>query len=447
MGSGLRRCFAEYPRWDATVGALAPIVRWGGYVTQVIDRDPLDVDLTESALYANGFPHEVFTALRRIEPVKWQPFPEGFPGNRDEGFWVLSKHEDVQAVSRNPEIFRAFDGPQLSNQPEIAGAMLVSMDGVDHVRQRRLISAGFTPRMVKQLEHQIRLWAESIVDRALERGEVDFVAEIAYKLPMHVIADIVGIPLSDRDWLFALTNDFLQGGLPENPRAQDEYLGSQVRLFEYAQRLGQEKRANPKDDIWTILSTVEVHTDDGALTRLSQVELDLFFLLLTVAGSETTRNAVSQGLVALLDHPDQLERLRKDPEAMPLAVEEILRWSSPVAYFARRAAQDTEIRGVPVAKGDRVAMWFPSANRDDDVFERPFRFDIDRSPNPHVAFGGGGVHFCLGAHLARRELTVLLDVLLERTRHIELAGPPVFACLGIFNPILLFMRELPVRVA
>ncbi len=416
-------------------------------MTQVIDRDPLDVDLTESALYAKGFPHEVFTALRRFEPVKWQPFPEGFPGNRDDGFWVLSKHEDVQAVSRNPEVFRAFDGPQLSKQPEIAGAMLVSMDGADHVRQRRLISAGFTPRMVKQLEHQIRLWAESIVDRALEQGEIDFVSEIAYKLPMHVIADIVGIPFSDREWLFALTNDFLRGGLPENPKAEDEYLGSQVRLFEYAQRLGQEKRAHPKDDVWTILSTVEVKTDDGALTTLSQVELDLFFLLLTVAGSETTRNAVSQGLVALLDHPEQLERLRKDPGAVPRAVEEILRWSSPVAYFARRTAQDTEIRGVPIAKGDRIAMWFPSANRDEDVFERPFRFDIGRSPNPHVAFGGGGVHFCLGAHLARTELTVLLEVLFERTRHIELAGVPAFACLGIFNPILLFMRELPVRIA
>ena len=414
---------------------------------QVIDRDPIDVDLTESALYANGFPHQVFTALRRIEPVKWQAFPEGFPGNRDDGFWVLSRHNDVQAVSRNPEVFRAFDGPQLSNQPEIAGTMLVSMDDADHVRQRRLISAGFTPRMVKQLENQIRLWAESIVNDALQHGEADFVSQIAYKLPMHVIADIVGIPVPDRDWLFTLTNDFLQGGLPENPRAQDDYLGSQIQLFEYAQKLGQEKRANPQNDVWTILSTVEVRTDDGELTTLSQIELDLFFLLLTVAGSETTRNAVSLGLVALLDHPEQLQRLRSDPGAIPLAVEEILRWSSPVAYFARRAAQDTEIAGISIAAGDRVTMWFPSANRDEDVFEHPFRFDIGRSPNPHVAFGGGGVHFCLGAHLARRELAILLEVLLERTSHIELAGPPAYASLGIFNPILLYMRELPVRIA
>jgi len=416
-------------------------------MTQAAEREPLEVDLTESALYANGFPHEIFTRLRNEEPVRWQAFPEGFPGNHDSGFWVLTKHEDVQAVSRNPERFCAFDGPQLSHQPEIAGSMLVSMDGADHVRQRRLISAGFTPRMVKQLEQQIRQWAESIVDRALQQGECDFVSEIAYKLPMHVIADIVGIPLEDRDWLFTLTKEALQGGIAEGARSTEERLQSQIKMFEYAQKLGQEKRSNPQDDVWTILSTVEVETDDGGRTALSEVELDLFFMLLTIAGSETTRNAVSHGLVALLEHPEQLERLRREPGAMSLAVEEVLRWSSPVSYFARRATQDTEIRGVPIAQGDRVTMWFPSANRDEEVFDDPFRFDIDRSPNPHVTFGGGGVHFCLGAHLARQELATLLEVIFERTRQIELVGVPSYTSLGIWNPILLFMRELPVRVA
>lgn len=412
-----------------------------------VDQGSVGVDLTEAALYAGGFPHEAFTALRHEAPVSWQTYPEGFPGRHDGGFWVLSKHEDVQMVSRNPELFSAYDGPQLSTQPEIAGAMLVSMDGADHVRQRRLISAGFTPRMVKQLEANIRQWAESIVDRALHQGECDFVAEIAYKLPMHVIADIVGIPLEDRDWLFTRTNDLLQGGSPEDGRTPEEYLEAQVELFGYAQRLGQDKRSDPQDDVWTVLSTVEVETEDGARTRLSEIELDLFFMLLTIAGSETTRNAVSQGLVALLSHPDQLERLREEPGAMGLAVEEVLRWSSPVAYFARRATADTEIRGVPVARGDRVTMWFPSANRDEDVFDDPFAFDIGRTPNPHVAFGGGGVHFCLGAHLARRELATLLEVLFERCSRIELAGEPSYGSLGIFNPILLYMRELPVSVA
>ena len=416
-------------------------------MTHVTDRDPDELNLTDSALYADGFPHEIFTRLRHDEPVRWQPFPQGFPGDHDDGFWVLSKHEDIQAVSRNPELFSAFDGPQLSNQPEIAGSMLVSMEGKDHVRQRRLISAGFTPRMVNQLEQQIRRWAETIVDHALQQGACDFVSEIAYKLPMHVIADIVGIPLEDRDWLFTLTNEMLQGGLADVAQSAQSFGQAQIELFGYAQKLGQQKRSNPQDDVWTILSTVEVETDDGGRTALSQLELDLFFMLLTIAGSETTRNAVSQGLVALLDHPEQLERLRAEPAAIIGAVEEVLRWSSPVSYFARRATRDTEIRGVPIAQGDRVTMWFPSGNRDEDVFPEPFRFDIARSPNPHVAFGGGGVHFCLGAHLARRELATLLEVLLERTVQIELAGVPAYVPLGIFNPILLFMAELPVRVA
>jgi cytochrome P450 len=416
-------------------------------MTPVVAGNPLGIDLTETALYAHGFPHEIFTVLRRDEPVRWQEFPHRFPGDHDGGFWVLSRHDDVQAVSRNPELFSAFDGPQLSHQPEIAGAMLVSMDGADHVRLRRLISAGFTPRMVKELERQIRRWAESIVDGALERGECDFVSEIAYKLPMHVIADIVGIPLDDRDRLFTLTNEALQGVLPEHRRSPEGHLQVQMEMFDYARKLGEEKRHRPQDDVWTILSTVEVETEEGGRTTLDPFELDLFFMLLTIAGSETTRNAVSQGLVALLDHPEQLERLREEPGAIPLAVEEVLRWSSPVSYFARRATADTEIRGVRIARGDRVTMWFPSANRDEDVFDDPFRFDIGRSPNPHVAFGGGGVHFCLGAHLARRELTTLLDVLLERTVRIELTGAPAYSSLGILNPILLYMRELPVRMA
>jgi cytochrome P450 len=407
----------------------------------------LDVDLTASALYANGFPHETFTALRREAPVLWQAFPDGFPGNHDEGFWVLSTHQDVQMVSRNPDRFNAFDGPQLGIQPEVAGIMLVSMDGAEHARLRRLISAGFTPRMVKQLELQIRRWAESIVDQALERGTCDFVTDIAYKLPMHVIADIVGIPFDDRDWLFSFTNDFLQSDLPEDPMSSEERLRVQAEMFDYSQRLGREKRTNPQDDVWTILSTVEIDTDDGGHTALSPMELDLFFLLLVIAGSETTRNAVSQGLVALLDHPDQLQRVRTEPQSIPLAVEEILRWSSPVCHFARRATADTDIRGVPITKGDRVTMWYPSANRDEDVFDDPFRFDITRTPNPHVAFGGGGVHFCLGAHLARKELATLLEVLFERTQHIELTGAPRYAPIGIYNPILLFLKELPVRVA
>ncbi len=282
--------------------------------------------------------------------------------------------------------------------------------------------------------------------RALERETCNFVHDIAYQLPMHMISDIVGIPVEDREWLFDLTNEFLQAGDTSSGISHERHMQVRVEMFQYAQKLGQEKRSNPQDDVWTILSTVEVETDDGERSALSQIELDMFFLLLTLAGSETTRNAISSGLLALLDHPDQLETLRRDPGAMPPAVEEILRWSSPVSYFARRATRDTEVRGVPIAKGDRVTLWYPSANRDESVFEDPSRFDIGRSPNHHVAFGGGGRHYCLGANLARREIALLFEALLARTGEIEVTGPPVYTALSLHNPIFVAPKDIPVRL-
>jgi cytochrome P450 len=344
-------------------------------------------------------------------------------------------------------LFCSYDGPQLSIQPEMRGTMLVSMDGRDHIRQRRLISAGFTPRMVGRLEAQAREWAASIVERARERGTCDFVQDVAYQLPMHMIADIVGIPVADREWLFGLTKELLHGVGADGVASPEEFLTIQVQMFEYAQELGRRKRSEPQDDVWTILSTVEVETDDGERTALGVNELDMFFFLLTIAGSETTRNAISGGLIALVEHPDQLAALRREPDAMRPAAEEILRWTSPVAYFARRATRATEIRSVPIARGDRVTLWYPSANRDEEAFEDPFRFDIARTPNNHVAFGGGGAHFCLGANLARREIAILFEELLARTTDIEILAPPTYSGLTIENPVLGAVRELPVRLS
>ena len=407
-----------------------------------------DIDLTDARLFEQGFPHDVFTTLREESPVHWQPFSPDFPGDHDPGFWVFSRYDDVQAASRDPELFCSLDGPGLSGlPPEMRGTMLVSMDGPAHVRQRRLISAGFTPRMVGKLEAQAREWTVEIVERARERGTCDFVQDVAYQLPMHMIADIVGIPVEDREWLFGLTQELLQAGDDTRGVSPDEFLSIQVQMFEYAQELGRRKRSDPQDDVWTILSTVEVETDDGERTGLSGIELDMFFFVLTIAGSETTRNAIAGGLIALLDHPDQLAALRRDPDAMQLAVEEILRWTSPVAYFARRATRDTEVRGVPIAEGDRITMWYPSANRDEEVFEDPFRFDIARTPNLHVAFGGGGPHFCLGSNLARREIAVLFQELLARTTEIEILAPPQRSGLTIDNPVLGAVCDLPVRLS
>ena len=407
-----------------------------------------ELDLTDPELYRGGFPHAAFTRLRADAPVWWHAIPERFAGEAaDDGFWVLSRHADVQAANRDTETFSAYDGPSLVNRPEMHGVMLVSMDGRDHTRQRKLISAGFTPRMVGRLEEQMRRWSARIIDRALERGSCDFVPDAAYLLPMHMIADIVGIPEADREWLFGITNDFLAAGDPARGLTRQEQMVIQAQMFEYARKLGEEKRSNPRDDVWTILSTVELEAEDGGRTRLGEVELDLFFLLLTVAGSETTRSAITHGLAALLDDPEQMEMLRREPEAIPVAVEEMIRWASPVSYFARRATRDTEIRGVKIAKGDRITLWYPSANRDEDVFRDPFRFDARRAPNEHVAFGGGGPHFCLGANLARREMITFFEELLRRTTTIEATGPLTFAPLGIFNSILVAPQSLPVRLA
>ena len=259
--------------------------------------DPCEVDLTDAESFRHGFPHELFTRLRREAPVWWQRFPDHVTETGDEGFWVLSRYADVQAANRDSELFSALDGPSLADNPEMRGQMLVTMDGRRHLRQRRLISAGFTPRMVGRLEEQARRWAISIVESALERGACDFVRDVAYLLPMHMIADIVGIPVEDRKWLFDLTTDFLGAGDPDSSVTPQEGMAIRVRMFQYAQELGRRKRESPGDDVWTILSHVEIEGEDGERSQLSQTELDFFFLLLTIAGSETTRNAIALGLV------------------------------------------------------------------------------------------------------------------------------------------------------
>ncbi len=400
------------------------------------------IDLIDPAVYDNGFPHEIFTRLRAEAPVVWYPFDDRVPESREPGIWILSRHDDVERVNRDAERFSAFDGPSLAYVPEMQGTMLISMDGREHVRQRRLISAGFTPKMISQLEERCRTWAGRLIDAALERERIDFVADLAYQLPMHMIADIVGIPEQDRDWLFRTTSTFLTACDPNSGVTPEVALSCQIEMFEYGQELSRSKRENPTDDVWTILSTVELDGD-----RLDGVELDLFFMLLTAAGSETTRNALSAGIPALVDRADQLEQLRSDPSLMKGTVDEILRWSSPISYFSRRANVDVEIRGVTIKAGDRVTIWYASANRDEAVFDDPFTFDIERKPNPYVSFGGGGPHYCLGANLAKLEIAIMLDELLRRTTEIEVLGSPVWQSLTIINPILLATKELPVRLS
>jgi cytochrome P450 len=398
-----------------------------------------EIDLTQSELYRNGFPHDIFTTLREQAPVWRHPETPGFESTGGEGFWVLSRYEEIRDANRQSDLFLSASGPGLGY--EGTGLMLTDMDGQPHIRQRKLISSGFTPRMTRRVEDQAREWAVKIVDDALAQETVEFVQDVAYQLPMHMIADILGIPKQDRDWLFALTNDMLLCIDPEHPVPESQREALATEVFAYGQKIATQKRAEPTEDILSRLVTVE-----DELGRLNTLELDAFFMLLTVAGSETTRNAISSGLQQLLAEPEQLEALRRDPGLMKDATEEIIRWTSPVAYFKRLAAEDTEINGVPIAKGDRVTLWYPSGNRDDAHFDDPFRFDIRRSPNEHMSFGGGGPHFCLGAHLARREITILFEELLKRTSHIELIGDPEYSVIGIGNPILVSLGKLPVRL-
>ena len=316
----------------------------------------------------------------------------------DVEFWAVIGHAEVEQANRDWETFSAYDGTTIVPfPPKRRGVMLVAKDPPEHLKLRKLISAGFTPRMIGRLEEQIVGRTERILDDAEARGEVDFVPDIAYQLPMHVIADIVGIPEPDRPEVFRLTEIIMQAADPElgiTPAARRD---AEAGLFGYAHQLSVDKRANPTDDVWSILASGE----------LDQFELDMFFMALTLAGSETTRNALTQGLMALLDNPDQLDDLRKDPSLTPTAAEEMLRWASPAICFARTVTRDTELGGQHLRSGDRVGLFYPSANRDERAFANASRFDIRRSPNPHVAFGGGGPHFCMGASLARCEVNVI----------------------------------------
>lgn len=320
---------------------------------------------------------------------------------------------------------------------ERRGVMFVTKDPPEYNRIRRLIGAGFTPRMIGRLEEQIESRTARILDHAAARGALDFVPDIAYQLPMHVIADIVGIPEADRPEVFRLTDLIMRATDPFQDISKEEQKSAEVALFTYAHELSAAKRANPTDDVWSILAGGE----------LDELELDLFFMVLTFGGSETTRNALAQGLMALLDHPDQLADLRQDPSLLPTAAEEVLRWSSPVVCFGRTVTHDTELGGQQLRAGDRVGLFYPSANRDEKVFADPFRFDIRRSPNPHISFGGGGPHFCLGASLARTELQVMIGAMLRRFAVIEITSDPVWMSAGPAVAVGVAVQSLPVRLA
>jgi cytochrome P450 len=406
----------------------------------------MDVDLTDRSIYRHGIPHDLFTMLRETGAVQRHRPVETHVGHGEVEFWCVFRHAEIQHVQRDWETFTATDSVEIpKSQYQHTGAMLTSMDPPQHTRLRRLISAGFTPRMIGKLEEHITQRIHRILDRAAEHDECDFVADVAFPLPMHVIADIVGIPEADRPWVFEQTERVLRAFDPTTVYTPADADDAHAKLFAYASELSEAKRARPADDVWTLISQAEIVGDDGKPTRLAGLELEVFFVVLTLAGSETSRNAISQGLLALLDHPDQLADFRSDLRVRRSAADEVLRWTSPVLFFGRTATSDVDLGGAPIAAGDRVVVWYPSGNRDERAFADPFRFEIRRDPNPHVSFGGGGVHYCLGAHLARKEIEVVLGATLDRFE-VRVTADPTWTGVGVASNVGVGIDRLPVRL-
>ena len=378
--------------------------------------DVTPVDLSDSRSYVPGVPHAWLAHLRRHDPVHWQDEAGG------PGFWAVTRYEDCVTVNRDYERFSsAVRGTMPFEMPDEDVAqqslMMLNMDPPLHTRYRRLVNKGFTPRMVRDLEANIHRVTDVIIDQVIEKGEADFVTDLSAELPLQVIAELLGVPQDDRHRMFEWSNRMVGNEDPEYQTQAEEALVAAMELYAYAAELFAIKRIEPHADLMSVLTTVEVEGE-----QLSEMELELFFLLLTVAGNETTRNLMSGAMDTFFQHPHQWQRLLDDRSLLPRAVDEMLRFVSPVMNFRRTAMCDVTLSGTEIKAGDKVVFFHASANRDEDVFAEADTFDIGRDPNPHIAFGGGGPHFCLGANLARMEIRVMFEHLLDRMPDIRRRG-------------------------
>ncbi|MEU6738012.1 cytochrome P450 [Streptosporangium sandarakinum] len=400
----------------------------------------MDINLVDQDLYAReGAPHDQFAWLRANDPVHRHDGGDlGWPD-----FWAVTRHADVVQISRRPDLFSSSRKLALfeempEEQREFQRMMMLNQDPPEHTRRRSLVNRGFTPRVIGALEQHIRDICHDLVDEARGRSSIDFVRDIAAPLPLYVICELLGAPVEDRDKLFTWSNQMIGAEDPDYAADPTEGRDAAAEVYAYANRLAAERREEPRDDIITKLLRPD---DNGEV--LDENEFDLFVLLLVVAGNETTRNAASGGMLGLFEHPEQWRRLVADRALAGTAADEIVRWVSPVNLFRRTATADTVIGEQEVKEGDKVVVFYASANRDEDVFADPGVFDIGRTPNPHIGFGGGGAHFCLGNHLAKLELRVLFEVLAERLPNLAQAGPARRLRSNFINGI----KELPVTVS
>jgi len=378
----------------------------------------MKIDLNDLDVWQKGVPHDEFKWLRENDPVYFQSQPDG------PGYWCLTKHEDIVKASKNFQGFSSAQGMHITTPEDPAeraavSLMMINMDPPDHTRLRTIVSRGFHPRMIANLEDKIRDVVTEILDGVGPKGECDFVTDIAAELPLTVICELAGVPPEDRHKIFNWTNTLIgTGDDPEYSPGMEAARDAFAEVNQYASILAELRRHEPREDLVSAIVAAEPGGD-----KLGDIEISVFFVVLMIAGNETTRNLIAGGMRALCEHPDQAERLKGDPELFKPMVEEMLRYVSPVNYFRRTATNDFDMRGKHVKAGEKVVMWYTSANRDEEVFENSMTFDVGRQFNPHVAFGGGGPHFCLGFSLAQLEIKVMFEELFRRLPDIELAGP------------------------
>lgn len=394
--------------------------------------DLSDIDLTDASVWEQAAPHEWLDRLRTHDPVHWHPESDG------PGFWTIVRHEDVRRVSTSPLEFSNWVSGPTRLEPESMDQVrmiIIGMDPPEHRAFRNIVAKAFTPKMIAQLQESLAAETARVVGELRDKNSCDFVTEVAARIPMWSISELMGVPESDRYRLYELSHALIDDQDPEVAPTAETSMNSSVEIFGYANEMAARERANPTGSLTSMLLEAEV---DGR--KLTDTEYTLFFMFLIVAGNETTRTASSHGLHTLIQHPDAMARLVADPSLMPGAVEEILRWQPPIHHFRRTATRDTTIGDQAIAEGDKVIMWYAGSNRDPAVFDDPHTFRIDRTPNPQQSFGIGE-HFCLGANLARLSLRLLFNELLGTIENIELEAPPRRLHSNLINGI----KEMRIR--